>query len=300
MNRTASKAVAILGKIPPDVREALADQVNLLDELALRDLGALERSGITHGLTSAMSGVDPDLLDTLTGLQSIVSIGAGLDRFDLTGFYARGITLHATPRVMSEDTAECAVGLVFALLRNIVSNHRFVHSGAWASLRAPLGWRVSERSVGVVGLGRIGSKVASKLSALGCDVSYTGRIEKPVPWRFEVDIHDLASRVDVLILCCAGGDETRGLVSSEVLNLLGPQGFLVNVSRGSVVNETALLAALENDLIAGAALDVFDNEPTPDPAFLRLQNCILQPHAAVYTHENRRDLIIEIRHLLGA
>jgi lactate dehydrogenase-like 2-hydroxyacid dehydrogenase len=246
-----------------------------------------------------MSGAKQAVLEDLPCLTTIASVGAGMDRFDLAWLSARGIEVHPTPHVMTEDTAECAVGLVFALLRNIVSNDFFVRRGNWANARAPFGWRISERRVGVVGLGRIGGRVAAKLGALGCEVSYSGRTEKDVPWRFEPDVGALAQSVDVLVLCCAGGEATRGLIDGKVLRLLGPQGFLVNVSRGSVVDESALIAALEQSLIAGAALDVFENEPTPDPRFLDAPNCILQPHAAVFTQENRRDLIAEIRRLLG-
>jgi lactate dehydrogenase-like 2-hydroxyacid dehydrogenase len=200
---------------------------------------------------------------------------------------------------MTEDTAECAVGLIFALLRNVVANDGFVRSGDWASARAPLGSRISARKIGIVGLGRIGSRVAQKLSALGCEVMYHGRTEKQVRWPFVPDVGNLVDQVDVLVLTCAGGAQTRGMVDAALLRRLGRDGFLINVSRGSVVDEPALITALQQGQIAGAALDVFEAEPTPDPRFLQVQNCILSPHAAVFTHENRRDLIAEIRRLLA-
>ncbi|WP_157937620.1 NAD(P)-dependent oxidoreductase [Oceaniglobus roseus] len=291
--------VAVLGRIPPDVRAALDGEVSLLEAGALAALDGPSRAGIGLGLTSAMGGGNAETLDKLPGLRAIASVGAGTDAFDLADLSRRGIALCPTPDVMTEDTAECAVGLVIALLRNVVGNDRFVRRGDWVAGRAPLGWRVSGRRIGVVGLGRIGARVAEKLAALGCVVSYTGRSAKAAPWTFVSDVARLADAVDVLVLTCAGGEGTRGLVGAEVLDRLGPDGFLVNVSRGSVVDEAALIAALEEGRIAGAALDVFENEPTPDPRFAELRTCILSPHAATFTRENRRDLISEIRRLLG-
>ena len=296
---TSALTVALLGRIPPDVHAALDGEVTLLEGLALAALDAPERAAISRGLTSAMGGVEASALDALPGLTRIVSIGAGTDGFDLDDLSRRGIALAATPDVMTEDTAEYAVALALALMRNVVGNDRFVRRGVWAGGRPSLARRVSDRRVGVVGLGRIGWRVAHKLAALGCSVSYTGRGAKNAPWPFVPDIGALAGSVDLLVLTCAGGAATRGLVSGEVLDRLGPEGFLVNVSRGSVVDEPALIAALQEGRIAGAALDVFANEPQPDPRFDDLQNCVLSPHAATLTVENRRDLIAEVRRMLG-
>lgn len=296
---TGVPIVAVLGRIPPDVRAALDGEVSLLEAGALAALDAPSRAGIRLGLTSAMGGVDSEALAMLPGLRTIASVGAGTDAFDLADLSRRGIALCPTPDVMAEDTAECAVGLVIAILRNVIGNDCFVRRGDWAAGRAPLGRRLSGSRVGVVGLGRIGKRVAEKLDALGGVISYTGRSAKDVPWAFVDDVGSLAEAVDVLVLTCAGGEETRGLVSAEVLDRLGLKGFLVNVSRGSVVDEAALVAALEQGRIAGAALDVFDNEPTPDPRFAEIRTCILSPHAATFTRENRRDLTAEIRRLLG-
>ncbi|MDF2369683.1 MAG: NAD(P)-dependent oxidoreductase [Rhizobiaceae bacterium] len=290
--------IALLGWVPPDILKVIAARFDPVDRDGLSDLSEAQRAAITHGLTSAKSGLDADELGDLAGLTTIASVGAGMENFDLPQLSARGIKVHPTANAMSEDTAEFAVGLVFALLRHIVKNDGFVRRGDWAAGRAPLGWRISQRRVGVVGLGRIGAKVAQKLAALGCDIAYTARTQKDVDWRFEPEIADLARTVDVLVLCCSGGEATRGLVDANVLDLLGPNGHLVNVSRGTVVDEPALLHALEQGTIAGAALDVFESEPTPNPRFLALSNCILQPHTSVLTRENRGDLIAELTRLL--
>ncbi|MFK8033928.1 MAG: NAD(P)-dependent oxidoreductase [Hyphomicrobiales bacterium] len=291
--------IALLGPIPLDVQEALKGSVMLLDAQALSSLPADLRSTIAKGVTSAFGGADPHMLDFLPGLRLVASVGAGTEAFDLADLAARAIAFHPTPDVMTEDTAECAVALVFALLRNSISNDKFVRNGEWAKARAPLGWRISQRKIGVVGLGRIGRRVAEKLEALSCSISYSGRSRKDVSWTFVADVGALAKQVDVLVLTCSGGQQTRGLINADILRQLGSQGFLVNVSRGSVVDESSLISALEQRQIAGAALDVFENEPTPDPRFLDLPNCILSPHSAVLTRENRRDLIAEIKRLLG-
>lgn len=297
---TSRRKVALLGSLPADVPGRLGTAFDLIGGDALSALTAAERAAITHGLTSAMGGADRKAVADLPNLSTIVSIGAGMDRFDLPWLAARGIAVHPTPDVMTEDTAEFAVGLLFALLRNIVVNDRFMRSGDWAAGRARLGWRLSGRQIGIVGLGRIGSRIAAKLTALDCAVSYTGRSGKDVPWQFVPDLADLARTVDGLVLSCAGGEGTQGLVDARILDLLGPQGYLVNVSRGSVVDESALIAALQRGSIAGAALDVFATEPTPNPQFFELSNCILEPHVSVYTHENRRDLVTALMRLLSA
>ena len=206
---TRARSIALLGRMPPDVRATLEREVALVDAKALVEMPAEDRAGITHGVTSAVGGASADVLALLPGLRVIASVGAGRDLFDMRDLKARAITLHTTPDVMTEDTAECAVALLFAALRNVVANDVFVRRGDWGDARADLGWRISGRRVGIVGLGRIGSRVASKLDALGCDVSYTGRSKKDVPWRFADSVAALAKAVDVLILTCAGGEGTH-------------------------------------------------------------------------------------------
>jgi len=295
---TPRPGIALLGAIPADVAAALGQVFDLIGHDDLQTLTERQRETITRGLTSAMGGVNHAMAEQLPGLEAVASVGAGMDRFDLPWLSERGIALHPTPDVMTEDTSEFAVGLIFALLRNIVSNDGFVRRGAWAAGRAPLGYRISGRKIGIVGLGRIGSRIAGKLTALGCDVAYSGPSKKDAPWRFEPDLAEMAQKVDVLVLSCAGGEATRGIIDAEILGQLGPQGYLVNVSRGSVVDEKALIEALEQKTIAGAALDVFENEPSLDPRFPELQNCILQPHASVFTRENRRDLVAALEEIL--
>ena len=292
------RRVAVLGTFPKDVREALERDVVLVSPEALADPSEGDIAGIAYAVTSAMGGADKGLVARLPGLRRIASVGAGVDLFDLPWLEARGIDLIPTPEVMTEDTAECAVALAMAAMRNVAANDRFMRRGGWATGRAPLGCRLSGARAGIVGLGRIGGRIAERLSALGCDVAYTGRKAKTVPWRFEPDLLRLAADSDLIVLSCAGGAETRHLASAPLFEALGPEGYLVNVSRGSVVDEEALIAALQEGRIAGAGLDVFENEPTPDARFLSLERCVLSPHAAVYTRQNRVDLIRRMREIL--
>ncbi|MCG6885205.1 MAG: 2-hydroxyacid dehydrogenase [Silicimonas sp.] len=291
--------VAVLGVVPADVRAALEADAELMPVAEWTALSADARGQIRLGLTSAMGGADKTLIEQLPGLRRIASVGAGVDRFDQPWLASRGIEFVPTPEVMTEDTAECAVALTFAALRNVAANDRFFRRGHWRERRVSFGRRVSGSNVGIVGLGRIGRRIAEKLSALGCEVAYTGRTAKDGPWRFEPDVLRLAEASDVIILSCAGGESTHHLASTALLGALGPDGYLVNVSRGSVVDEEALIAALGEGSIAGAALDVFENEPTPDARFASLENCVLSPHAAIYTRQNRVGLIARMREILG-
>lgn len=293
------RKVVLLGGMPPDMVRILGDGYDLLDETAVETLSEHDRASLTVGLTTAMHGASLEKVSRFPGLKTIVSIGAGQDKFDLPWLSSNGITVMTTQDVMTEDTAEFAVGLVFAALRKIVLNDRWVRRGDWETKSRPgPGRRISETKIGIVGLGRIGGRIATKLSGLGAELSYTGRSKKDVDWPFIPDINDLARQVDVLILSCVGGAETRGLVDKTVLKSLGNQGFIINVARGSVVNEQDLIDALETEGIAGAALDVFENEPSPNPRFFALENCILEPHSSVFTSENRRDLAAELKRLL--
>lgn len=295
---TAPSPIALLGAVPPDIKAGIGAVHTLLDADAIAALSPDARGSITRGLTSAIGGIAPDLVARLPGLRHVLSLGAGMDRFDLPWLESRGITLRPTPELMTEDTAELAVALIFATMRNVVANDAFVRRGDWLRARAPLGRRVSGSRVGIVGLGRIGGRVADKLAALACEIAYTGRNPRDARWRFEPDLRHLAAWADVLVLSCAGGEETRGLIDAPVLAALGPQGVLINVARGSVVDEAALLSALGSGALGGAGLDVFENEPAINPAFLALGNCVLQPHAATFTAENRRDLLAGMLRLL--
>jgi lactate dehydrogenase-like 2-hydroxyacid dehydrogenase len=191
--------------------------------------------------------------------------------------------------------AEAAIALTFAVMRRVAEADRFVRAGRWTRERMAPSRRVAGKTLGIVGLGRIGRRVAEHAAGLGMAVAYTApRRNETVPYAYVADPAALAERADVLVLCCPGGASTHHLVDHALLERLGPEGYLVNVSRGSVVDERALLEALEAGRIAGAALDVFASEPNLDPRFLALDNVVLEPHSASITHETRAAMIARL------
>jgi hydroxypyruvate reductase len=181
---------------------------------------------------------------------------------------------------------------MFAIMRRIVEADRFVRAGRWPKERIPPSTRVAGKTVGIVGLGRIGREIARRAEALNMKVLYYGRRPQPdVGYRYVGEVLDLAGECDVLMLSCPGGEATRNLVDRNVLERLGPRGYLINVARGSVVDEPALLESLRDGTIAGAGLDVFATEPNIDPRFFELENVVLEPHSSSITYETRRAII---------
>ncbi|MEO8753874.1 MAG: 2-hydroxyacid dehydrogenase [Casimicrobiaceae bacterium] len=258
------------------------------------DLAAAARATLLHDRAQAVQavvtgghlGCPVDLMQGLPHLGVIAVNGVGLDKVDLPLARQRGIAVGNTPGVLTEDVADLAVGLIIALLRGIPAGDAHVKSGAWVNGDRPLGRKVSGRRFGIVGMGRIGVAIAQRLAPFG-PVAYTGPREKAVPYVFHADIHALARAVDVLVLACPADAATYRLANASVLEALGGQGYLVNVSRGSVVDEAALIAALEAGRLAGAALDVFENEPRVPEALLKRANTVLTPHVASATVETR-------------
>jgi len=186
-------------------------------------------------------------------------------------------------------------------MRRVAEADRFVRTGRWSNERMTASTRVFGKTIGIVGLGRIGSRAAGLAQGIGMKVLYHGRRPRPdVAYPFVADLLDLAQQADVLVLSCPASDETRNLVGKAVLERLGPSGYLINVSRGSVVDEAALLDALEHRTIAGAGMDVFASEPNLDPRWLRLENVVLQPHSTSITHETRAAMIDRLTRDLDA
>jgi lactate dehydrogenase-like 2-hydroxyacid dehydrogenase len=282
--------ILVIAQIPEALLNALSRDSDLIshvlegrDSASLRDLPDCEAV-----LTRAIFGIPEQVLNALPNLKLIVSLGAGIEKFDLADLGRRGIKLLHTPDELTEDVADYAVGLVYAVQRKISAADRFVRSGGWRRGRFGYSRRVSCRHAGIVGTGRIGIRIAEKLSVLGLTVSCYSRSVKPdLSYQRFQSVVDLAEAVDILILACAGTEETRHLVNGAVLDALGPEGLLINIARGSVVDEDALIAALKNGVIGAAALDVFEREPDIDSRFLELNNLVLSPHAASLTEEAR-------------
>ncbi|MDQ1232190.1 2-hydroxyacid dehydrogenase [Sphingomonas sp. SORGH_AS_0879] len=262
--------------IPPALEIALAECFTLH-----RDTPPPTTRAIVGG---GMMTVDAALLDRLPELQIIAVHGVGFDGIDRDATAARGIRIAITPDALTDDVADQAIALWLAVDRRIAANDRALRMGNWT---VPLGRRASGRRIGIFGLGRIGQAIAKRAAPFAGEILYTTRSEKPVAWRFVPDLPQLAEESDVLILAAPGGAETRGVVDAEVLDRLGADGVLVNIARGSLVDEDALIAALEAHRIAGAGLDVFVDEPEVPYALRRMNHVVLAPHQGSATREGR-------------
>lgn len=257
-----------------------------LDDGQRRDWLADHADKVRLIVTGGQTGCPSDLIAALPALALIAIHGVGYDKVDVPFAQSRGVDVSTTPDVLTDDVADLAVGLTIGLLRGLPMADRFVRDGRWGAESFPLARRVSGRRFGIVGLGRIGRAIADRLHVFG-DVAYHGRTAKDAPYRFEPDLKVLAQTSDILVLACAANDATRHLIDVEILAALGPDGYLVNVARGSVVDETALVAALESGAIAGAALDVFADEPAVPAALVASGRTHLTPHIASATVETR-------------
>jgi lactate dehydrogenase-like 2-hydroxyacid dehydrogenase len=238
--------------------------------------------------TTGEQGASRELIERCPNLEIVACYGVGIDAIDQAACAERNIPITNTPDVLTEDVADMGLALMLAILRRIPQGDRWVREGHWKKDATPLTACARGRVVGVLGLGRIGKAFAKRAEVLGMKVVYHGRNKQNrVPYQFFPDLRTMAHDVDVLVLTCPGGAATRGLVTADVLAGLGPEGYLVNVARGSVVDEAALVDALVGKGIAGAALDVFADEPNVPEALLGLDNVVLQPHAASATVETR-------------
>lgn len=232
-----------------------------------------------------------EMMDQLPALGLIANFGVGYDAIDTGAATARGIKVTNTPDVLTDDVADLAVGMLLAVTRNMVQADAWVRSGDWARKGAlPLTHTVTGKRVGIVGLGRIGRAIAERLVAFKTPISYYARAPKETPaqWAYHADIAQMAAECDYLIVALSGGPDTAGLITAEALENLGPEGTLINISRGSTLDEAALLTALESGALGAAALDVFATEPACDPRFAALDNTVLQPHQASATVETRQ------------
>lgn len=258
-------------------------------------------AGVVGLATSARFGADARLVAALPDLKVISSFGVGLDTLDLEAARSRGIAVGYTPDVLNDCVADTAFGLVLDVARRFGAAERFVRRGDWHKGQFPLATQVSGKRLGILGLGRIGRVIARRASGFDMEVRYHNR--RPladVDYGYAASLAELAGWADFLVIASAGGAETRGMVSKEILDALGPQGFLVNISRGTVVDEAALVDALQHKRIAGAGLDVFEREPHVPEALLALDNVVLLPHLASATHETRAAMAQRVEDNLAA
>lgn len=243
--------------------------------------------GIAGGGESTISAA---LMGQLPSLEMVSIMGVGYDGVDVATALERGIVVTHTPNVLNDEVADLAMGLMLSVARRIPQADQYVRAGRWGTEGAmPLARKVSGARLGIVGLGRIGQAIADRAAAFGMSIAYTARSARPgLPYPFFPSAEALAAEVDFLVVITPGGAGTFHMINADVLKALGPRGYLINVARGSVVDEAALVEALQKGVIAGAGLDVFEKEPHPLEALRMLDKVVLTPHMASATHETRQ------------
>ncbi len=296
---SAKDKVLLAGHVMPALEAQL---MNLFDCRVLSDepdpAAFIAREGDNYqALVTAKNGADAALIESLRNIKAIVHFGVGYDNVDVAAAARRGIPVSNTPDVLNDCVADLTIGLLIDTVRSLSASERFVRRGDWLRGPFPLTTRVSGKRLGIAGLGRIGRTIAKRAQGFDMDIRYYSRNPVAgVEFAHEKSLVELARWCDFLIIAVSGGAPTRHLVSAEVIEALGADSYLVNISRGSVVDEQALLDALTHKRIAGAGLDVFADEPKVPPAFMHLDNVVLLPHMASGTRETRKgmaDLVLQ-------
>jgi lactate dehydrogenase-like 2-hydroxyacid dehydrogenase len=289
---SASRELLVLGPLPK------AQMAQLEKSFALHCLWKEKdpeeklkeiRAGV-QGIVSVYSApLSARFIRALPNLEVISHYGVGYDNIDIEAAKSRGVAVANTPGVLTDDTADIGIGLVLNVLRRMVEGDIYVRTGQWAKKGSlPLGRTLKGRTMGIVGLGRIGMAVAKRAEAFGIKVVYHGpRRKKGVAYAHYSDLANMAGICDILMLTCSYSKATHHLIDAKILKALGKKGVLINIARGKVVDESALIDALEGGVIAGAGLDVFENEPDVPPQLCRLDNVVLAPHIGSATHETR-------------
>jgi lactate dehydrogenase-like 2-hydroxyacid dehydrogenase len=290
---TAKAQIVQLGPLGDWIDEHLLAHYDVLRAwLAPDPLDCVARgaSNAVAAVTSVRHGCPAAMIERMPKVRAICSWGVGYETIDVAAARARGIAVSYTPDVLDDCVADLAWALLFAAARRTSVADRYVKTGQWRAIgQFPLSTRVSGKRMGIVGLGRIGTAIARRGAGFDMQVRYHGRRPHPgVAWDYERDLVALADWADFLMVACAGGPQTRHLVSGEVIDALGPRGILVNVARGTVVDQQALVAALTAGRLGGAALDVLENEPAVPPELTAMDQVALTPHVGSATQETRR------------
>lgn len=298
---TSKADVLMLGPLMPLIVEGLEKGFTLHRLWEADDQDALIAALGPHLRFMAAGGahapVDAAFLDQFPKLEMIASFGVGYDHIDARAAAARGVVVTNTPDVLNEEVADTALGLLLCTVRELPQAERHLRAGKWLESNYPLTATLRDRTTGIVGLGRIGKAIARRLDAFGVPVVYFGRTrQESVPYRYYADLVAMARDVDILIVITPGGPETKHLINAAVLEALGPNGILINVARGSVVDEPALISALRDKKIRAAGLDVFADEPRVPQELIEMDNVVLLPHvgsASVYTRRAMGQLVVD-------
>jgi lactate dehydrogenase-like 2-hydroxyacid dehydrogenase len=292
----ALPVILVVGSYGDDEIVALLPGFDLIALASIADISSIEPSRRAAIAAVAYRGHHPfgsAEMDAMPSLKIIANYGVGYDAIDVAAACARGVRVTNTPDVLNEDVADLAIGMLLSLNRNMAANAEWLARGDWTTKGdPPLARKFSGRRAGIMGLGRIGREIADRLVAFKMEIHYHSRSPKDTPegWVWHATPQDLAAHCDYLIVALVGGAETRGYVSRDVIAALGADSVIANISRGSTIDEMAMLDALETGRIRGAALDVFECEPQLNPRFLALHNVVLQPHQGSATIETRKDM----------
>ena len=279
-----------VARLAPFLMAPLQDAFTVHERLHEEDVAAFARlaPGIRAICGSGESKVSAELIAQLPALEIISIMGVGYDGVDVAAAKARGVMVSHTPDVLNDDVADLALALMLNVARRIPQADQYVRQGRWPGGPMPLARKMSGARLGIVGMGRIAQAIADRARAFGMSIAYTARNAKPaLAYAFHATPRELAAVSDFLVVITPGGAATRKLIDAEVLRALGPDGYLINVARGSVVDEAALIAALQQGTIAGAGLDVFENEPQVPEALRALDNVVLVPHIGSATTQTR-------------
>lgn len=293
MTNAATKPdVLLVMPLPPYARAQVDSLYSVHDRTHLTDPAAFAAIApkIRAIIGSGEAKVPRTLMTQMQNLKMVSVIGVGYDGVDTAAANDLGIKVTHTPDVLNDDVADLALGLMLCAARKLPQADQYVRSGQWVTKGAmPLTRKLSGSKVGIVGMGRIGKTIAKRCAAFDMPISYTARTVKPeLPFTFYANAKELAANVDFLVIITPGGAATKGMINAEVLTALGKDGYLINVARGTVVDQPALIHALQNNIIAGAGLDVFDGEPTVPEAFYTLDNVTLLPHVGSATNATRK------------
>jgi lactate dehydrogenase-like 2-hydroxyacid dehydrogenase len=241
--------------------------------------------------TTGFYGATAQLMDALPKVEIISCFGVGVDAIDLKAAAARKIIVTNTPEVLNDDVADLALALMLMASRRLAVGDRFVRDGKWLKGTQPLARKMSGKRLGILGLGRIGKAIAKRAEAFDMPIAYHNRkAVEGAGYRYYADLAELARNSDFLVVICPGGAATRHLVDENVMKALGPEGVLVNVARGSVVDEAALVKCLQDGTLGGAGLDVFEDEPRASEALFAMEQVVLAPHVGSATHETRNEM----------
>jgi lactate dehydrogenase-like 2-hydroxyacid dehydrogenase len=282
--------VIIAGKLFARTQERMEKEFNCHKLYEAADRGAFleQRAGVRALATFGPAGADAKLMDALPRLEIISNFGVGVDAIDLDAAKQRKIIVTNTPDVLNDCVADTAMALTVNVMRRFPQAEVYLRAGSWAAKGGyPLTTSLGGKTMGILGLGRIGEAIAKRAQAFGMQIRYHNRNKKDVAFPYEADAVALARSSDVLMVVTPGGAATDKLVNAKVLDALGPEGYLVNIARGSVVDEPVLLKYLQERKIAGAGLDVFADEPRVPPEFFKLENAVLLPHVGSATTETR-------------